>query len=384
VRQWPALNPYLAAFGAGVAALIAWAAWARAARARAEAEARAARAEEGRLLLQAMFDSASAAIVLLSDAGRVVMNNPRARETFAAGRDLAGQNFVALLGNAPAAFRDAMLADEDAIFTLGPADADGDTFHLTKRRVSLGGEPHTLLVVEEVTRQIRRQEVEIWKKLVRTISHELNNSLAPISSLVHSARMIADNPEHLPKLKRVFDTIEGRARHLQEFIEGYVRFAKLPKPRPARVDWAELLGRVRALYPEVQVGPAPAERAWLDAAQFEQVLINLVKNALEAGSPPGEVGLSVEGRERGGAEVRVVDRGPGMSDEVLASALLPFYSTKERGTGLGLALCREIVEAHGGKVRLENREGGGLAVACQLPGPEAAEPPTARLTLTRA
>lgn len=378
------MNPYLAAFGAGVAALIAWAAWAWAARERRGAEARAARAEESRRLLQAMFDSASASIVLISDAGRVVMNNPRARATFADGADLEGQNFLALLANAPAAFRDAMLADENALFTLGPADGDGDTFHLTKRRVSLDNEPHVLVVVEQVTREIRRQEVEVWKKLLRTISHELNNSLAPISSLVHSARMIADNPEHLPKLKRVFETIEDRTRHLQEFIDGYVRFAKLPRPRPARVDWAELLGRIRELYPEVQVGPTPTEKAWLDAAQFEQVLINLVKNALEAGSPPGEVRLSVEARERVGAEVTIVDRGPGMSDEVLASALLPFYSTKERGTGLGLALCREIVEAHGGKVRLENREGGGLSVTCQLPGPEAQESQTARLTLTRA
>ncbi|HEU4533254.1 MAG TPA: HAMP domain-containing sensor histidine kinase, partial [Polyangiaceae bacterium] len=349
------MSPYLAAFGAGVVALVAWAAWARAARARRDAEARAARAEESRELLQAMFDAAAASIVLLSDAGRVVRTNQRAREAFADGQSLEGQNFLALLGNAPPAFREAMLADEDALFTLGPADGDGDTFRLTTRRVSLGGEPHVLLVVEQVTREIRRQEVEVWKKLVRTISHELNNSLAPISSLVHTARMIADSPEHLPKLKRVFETIEDRTRHLQEFIDGYVRFAKLPKPRRARVDWAELLGRIRALYPEVQVGPTPDERAWLDAAQFEQVLINLVKNALEAGSPPGEVRLSVEGLGRAGAEVKVVDRGRGMSDEVLAKALLPFYSTKERGTGLGLALCREIVEAHGGKVRVENR-----------------------------
>jgi signal transduction histidine kinase len=203
--------------------------------------------------------------------------------------------------------------------------------------------------------------------------------------MVHSARLILDKPDHLPKLARVFDTIEDRTKHLQEFIEGYVRFARLPKPRLASTKWSELLGRIHELYPDVRVEPTAATGS-VDAAQMEQVLINLVKNAIEAGSPPEDVALSVVERDRGAVDVVVADRGSGMSKDVLAGALLPFYSTKERGTGLGLALCREIVEAHHGKIRLENREGGGLSVTCSLPGRDAQETQnvTARLTLTRA
>jgi nitrogen fixation/metabolism regulation signal transduction histidine kinase len=367
------------ALSASVAAI----AWFSTFRARRNAEQRATRAQESERLLQAIFEGAPSA-VLMKETGVVVMANTRACEMFAEGQPFKGQNFLLLLKNAPSAFREAMLANEDALFTVGDGGGDAETFHLTKSDVALDGTPHVLIVVEKVTREIRRQEVEVWKKLLRTISHELNNSLAPISSMVHSAKLILNNPEHLPKLSRVFDTIEDRTRHLQEFIEGYVRFARLPKPRLTTVTWSELLGRLRELNPALQV-ESGAATGLVDPAQMEQVLINLVKNAVEAGSPPGDVLLSVTERDNGGSEVVVHDRGGGMGKDVLASALLPFYSTKERGTGLGLALCREIVEAHGGKLRLQNREGGGLSVTCSLPGRSAPadDAVTGRLTMTR-
>jgi signal transduction histidine kinase len=108
---------------------------------------------------------------------------------------------------------------------------------------------------------------------------------------------------------------------------------------------------------------------------MEQVMLNLFRNAEEAGSPPEAIELGVEEAKGGGFDLVVSDRGSGMTDEVLRQALLPFYSTKERGTGLGLALCREIVEAHGGELRIQRREGGGLTVSCWLPGPEIPAPP---------
>ena len=114
------------------------------------------------------------------------------------------------------------------------------------------------------------------------------------------------------------------------------------------------------------------------------MLLNLLKNAEESGSRREDVELRVAARDDGASDVLVSDRGPGMSPEVLGSALLPFYSTKERGTGLGLALCREIVESHGGKIRLQNREGGGVVVTCSLPARELpASPAAAKITLTQ-
>lgn len=113
-------------------------------------------------------------------------------------------------------------------------------------------------------------------------------------------------------------------------------------------------------------GELPDDPVAADPGQLEQVLINLLKNAHESGSPPAEIGLVVR-RHPGGFEIAVLDRGGGMSEAVLRNALLPFYSTKKTGTGLGLPLCREIVEAHGGRMTLANRDGGGVAVRLRLP-----------------
>jgi len=146
----------------------------------------------------------------------------------------------------------------------------------------------------------------------------------------------------------VFDTIEERTKHLQTFLAGYAELARLPAPRRAHVAWAPVLARLREAWPRVTLEGVPEGTGWIDEGQVEQLLVNLVKNAGEA-RPDGEVAAGVQ-RADGGFEVTVRDRGPGMSEEVLKNALLPFYSTKERGTGLGLALCREIVEAHGGRV----------------------------------
>lgn len=358
-------------------------------RARGQAEDRVRDASEALRLLRTAMDAAPAATVLLSDLGVVVLTNAPAREMFAEGKELEGQNFLALLDQAPAAFREALVGEEDALFTMnaGPAgselEGEGETFRLTKRHVMLDGRTCMLLTVEQVTREVRRQEVEVWKKLIRSISHEINNSLAPISSLAHSARLIAGKPEHEGKLARVFDTIEERTRHLQEFLEGYVRFARLPRPRQQKVSWETFLARVREMFPLARVAPAPSgAEGWFDPGQLEQVVLNLLKNAEESGSPRDQVALELVAHEDGSSDLVVSDRGPGMSREVLTSALLPFYSTKERGTGLGLALCREIIESHGGKIRLQNRDGGGLVVTCWLPARDVATSLAAKITLT--
>jgi signal transduction histidine kinase len=167
-------------------------------------------------------------------------------------------------------------------------------------------------------------------------------------------------------LPGVFATIGERARHLHGFIDGYARFAKLPAPRLAAIAWTPFLDALALNCRFRLQGSAPEQAGWFDPVQVEQVLINLIKNAHEAGGDEDEVtlALSVVGRD---LRIEVADRGPGMSETVLAQALLPFYSTKRSGTGLGLALAREIVEAHGGRIALANREDGGLRVSLLLP-----------------
>ena len=220
-------------------------------------------------------------------------------------------------------------------------------------------------------KELSRAEVATWKRVIRVLSHELNNSLVPISSLAHSGAELARRGD-TARLPQVLASIGERAAHLHGFLSGYASFAKLPAPRREPVAWPPFLARLATLRAFRLDSAPPMQPGWFDPAQVEQALLNLVKNAHESGSDPDEIALrltQVGGPGAGGWRIEVLDRGPGMSEAVLAQALLPFYSTKRHGTGLGLALAREIVEAHGGRLRLANREGGGLCVTLVLPGP---------------
>ena len=164
----------------------------------------------------------------------------------------------------------------------------------------------------------------------------------------------------------MFSTIGERARHLAGFIDGYAQFAKLPQPRLAPVAWEVLLERMRIVVRFKLTGDPPQRMASFDTAQIEQALINLLKNARESGSDPDSIELAVT-PAAGGFSIEVRDRGAGFTPAALENALVPFYSTKGSGTGLGLTLCREIVEAHGGRLRIANREDGGATVSLWLP-----------------
>jgi nitrogen fixation/metabolism regulation signal transduction histidine kinase len=321
------------------------------------------------LLLDTVVQTTPLALVLTNANDHIVFGNIAARQLFREGRKIEGIRFAELLAAAPQPLRDAVEGGVDTLFTVSEG-TEAEIFHVSHRPFMLNSQPHRLLLFKQLTREMAAQEVAIWKKVIRVIAHELNNSLAPITSLAHSGQMLADAPD-AERLSRVFSTIEERASHLATFIDGYARFAKLPRPRPAAVEWKPLLAGLQDSLSFRIREPLPAKPAWVDAAQIEQVLINLIKNAVESGSPEDEVTLTVREREDGVA-IEVRDRGAGLTDEVLRDALLPFYSTKPKGTGLGLTLCREIVEAHGGRLSIANRDGGGALVTVWLPsGPEA-------------
>jgi signal transduction histidine kinase len=269
-----------------------------------------------------------------------------------------------LLDAGPESLREAVARGSDGLFTV-ERDGDEEIFYLARSGFRLNGRPHELLVLRTLTVELHRQEVRTWKKVIRVISHELNNSLAPIASLAHSGGELVKRGKH-DQLVKVFTTIAERARHLEQFIQGYARFAKLPAPRPESTAWSEVIERLRGQIAFQVDGPLPEARARFDPAQLEQALVNLLRNAHESGSAADDIQLRVR-RMSGGVTVEVSDRGAGMTEAVLANALLPFYSTKRGGTGLGLALVREIAEAHGGRVALANRPGGGLSVTLTIP-----------------
>jgi two-component system nitrogen regulation sensor histidine kinase NtrY len=317
------------------------------------------------LMLDTVIQTTPLALVLTNDADAVLYGNTAARQLFGGGRRLEGEKFGRYLDAAPAPLREAIDRGGDTLFTLEIA-GEPQVYHVSQRRFLLNALPHRLLLLKQLTREINSQEVATWKKVIRVIAHELNNSLAPISSLAHSGQLLARAPPDPAQLIRVFSTIEDRARHLSGFIAGYATFAKLPQPRLAPVPWEILVERLRVVATFAVAGDLPRRVASFDTAQIEQALINLLKNARESGSDPGAIELAIATSAHGFA-IEVRDRGPGFSAGALENALVPFYSTKETGTGLGLTLCREIVEAHGGRLRIANREGGGAQVSLWLP-----------------
>jgi signal transduction histidine kinase len=316
------------------------------------------------LLLDTMVQNTPVAMMLVDPSRRVVYGNLAGRKLLASGRRLEGMALDALLEQAPEPLREAVARGGDGLFVV-ERDDEEEIYYLARSGFRLNGRPHELFVLRHLTVELRRQEVRTWKKVIRVISHELNNSLAPVASLAHSGGELLRRGK-TEQLEKVFATIGERAKHLEQFLQGYARFAKLPAPRPEPIAWTELVERLRVHVELTVNGQLPDGKAMLDPAQIEQALVNLLRNAHESGSPPGDVQLRVR-RVPNAVAIEVSDRGDGMNEAVLANALLPFYSTKRGGTGLGLALVREIAEAHGGRVSLANRDGGGVSVTMTIP-----------------
>jgi two-component system nitrogen regulation sensor histidine kinase NtrY len=319
---------------------------------------------ERELLLDTMVQQTPVAMVLIDAADHVVYGNVAARRLLHGGSKLEGQRMAAVLAAGAEPLREAVARGGDGLFTVGDDD-DQEVYHLARRGFRLNGKAHELFLIRHLTAELRRQEVRTWKKVIRVISHELNNSLGPIASLAGSGAELVRRGQH-ERLLTVFAAIEERAQHLDRFIQGYAGFAKLPAPIVEEVAWAGFLARLRTQIEFAADEPAADWTGRFDAGQLEQAVLNLVKNAHESGSPPADVRLELR-RLPGWVRLEVLDRGTGLPEPDLARALVPFYSTKRTGTGLGLALAREIIEAHGGRIALTNRPGGGLAVSLTLP-----------------
>ena len=297
------------------------------------------------------------------------------RLTNRAGERLLGQPEPRLLGRSAAELGlEACLREETPRVLDASFPGGAGRWEVRRSSFRQGGRPHHLLVLADVSRPLREEERQAWQRLIRVLGHELNNSLAPIQSIAGSLSGILSHdtpPEDWREdAGRGLAVIASRAEALSRFTGAYARLAKLPPPRFAQVDLAALVRGVAELETRLPVrvsGPPLFLSA--DPDQLEQLLINLVRNAVDAAlETRGGVAVLWDRTSGRPAHVRlrVEDEGPGLTRT--ENLFVPFFTTKPEGSGIGLVLSRQIAEAHGGTLTLENRPGGrGCVAELRLP-----------------
>ena len=235
-----------------------------------------------------------------------------------------------------------------------------------------GGVAHDLLVISDLSQALREEERQAWQRIVRVLGHELNNSLTPIKSIAGSLALLfsrTPRPEDWEvDVQRGLDVIASRAESLNRFMTAYAKLAKLPPPTMRALEIGALLRRVVELETRLQVSvlPGPELTIRADGDQLEQLLINIIRNAVDAVLEQGGGEVNVGWTRKAQLEITIEDDGPGLSGT--ANLFVPFFTTKPTGSGIGLVLSRNIAEAHGGSLVLENKSSGhGCIARLRLP-----------------
>jgi len=285
-----------------------------------------------------------------------------------AGEDLLGRNEEEVLGHTAEelGLRECLGGETPRVMDVAVAEGLG-RWELRRRSFRWEGRPQRLVVLADLSQVLREEERVAWQRLIRVLSHEINNSLTPIKSIATSLSALLDRKDAASDddedLKEGLQVIAGRSEALGRFMSSYARLAKLPHPQKRELSVREWVQRVASLESriEVEVMDSPDVRIEADGDQLDQLLINLLDNAVDASlETGGAVRISWADAEAH-VEVRIEDEGPGLAQT--ANLFVPFFTTKPKGSGIGLALSRQIVEAHGGRVKLRNRADGPGCVA---------------------
>lgn len=323
--------------------------------------------------LQSLLDQVTAVLIVAGEDGEVVLANRAAVRL--AGRPVRRLGEVAAIGHDAAARLLALKPGQREVLRL----ANGERVLAGAARFSAGGKQQLLLSLDNIGRELDLAELKAWQDLVRILAHEMMNSLTPIASLAQSIGPMVQGTS--PDLADAVDAIARRSDGLLRFVERYREVADLPRAQLRPVELAALIGRLerllaaelggRGIRLSVAVDPAgltlPA-----DAGLLEQALINLVRNAAEAlqgrpdGSPGGTIALTATATDRR-VRLTVADNGPGLDPALLDRIFVPFFTTKQGGSGIGLSLVRQIAYAHGGSVEVANCEAGGASFSLLLP-----------------
>lgn len=321
------------------------------------------------LLLDKMVNASNVVSVLLNHRQQIIFLNHAAKSFFANNSEIIGLQWQDAVQSLPPQLRE-ITNKTSAIVSLSSDEQLDQDWLLSTHSFKLHGAIHQLLLLKPITNELQAQETQVWKKVIRVINHELNNSLAPISSMCHSGNILAEQLDN-PMLNRVFDTISGRINKLSEFIDSYSRLARISQPQRQSYDLVDSLRSIQSLYNFDLITEHEALEIVADQAQIEQVYINLIKNAIEASQAANSSkNIKVHVTQQSNMLLtRVIDSGLGMTETQLLQAILPSYSTKENGSGIGLAVCKEIVENHNGNIKLVNNPASGLTVEVSFPIP---------------
>lgn len=328
--------------------------------------------EEQALYLRTVVQHVGIGLIVFQPDGEVELVNNAARRLL---KISALKNIRALEEDQPALV--------ETLFNLNPQDRNlvkvetgNEQLHLLLHAAEFKqrGRDFTLVSIQDIRGELEEREIEAWQKLIRVLTHEIMNSMTPISSLATTVRGLIDKscgggePENLSDIRNAMETIQRRSEGLLRFIDGYRNLARIPKPNLNFFPAADLFAQVHRLL-KARLEECGARLAWVsnparlellaDPVLLEQVLINLVINACDAvrGQAEPRIELSANLDERGRPVIQVRDNGRGIPPENIDKVFVPFFSTKDGGSGIGLSLSRQVMRLHGGTISAASSPG---------------------------